>query len=343
MRNTILIGCSVIIAACGDKAPDIPPPESRPAKLMTVTVSGEAEKRSFPALVVADDSAVLTFRVPGQLKQMQVKAGMQVTAGQTLAVLDQQELKLQLAQAQASYDLAKVQFERTAGLRKDFVVSEQDYEQAESKLNEAIANRDQAYANLGYATLHAPYDGAISLRHKENHEYVAANEPVMNIQTSDIVNVSFQLPERLAGQINRKQQTAIADIVFDTYPDKTFSAMLKQIDTEADRKTGSYKVTLTLKRPENVNVLPGMSTTVIVPIKAAVSSLIPKSALIKGNTDQPRVWQVGEDGRVSESLITLNDDRLIGGLQDGDVIVLSGVEYLNEGDKVTPWVKERGL
>ncbi|MCL2912429.1 efflux RND transporter periplasmic adaptor subunit [Shewanella corallii] len=345
MQRLLLICIPALVTGCGDKQVDIPPPDSRPAKLMTVTVSGEAQTRTFPAVVAADDSAVLTFRVPGQLQQLAVRAGAAVETGQVLAALDPQELKLELAQAQANYELAKVQYERMSGLRKDFVVSEQDFEEAESALNEAIANRDLAKANLGYATLHAPYRGTISLRHKENYEYVQANEPVMNIQTNDIVNVTFQFPERLLSQLDKEEEKEenVAMVVFDTYPDQQFQASLKQKDTEADPKTGSYKITLTLKRPENINVLPGMSTTVIVPINQSVSSSIPDSALLSEQDGSHYVWKLDADNRVQKTKVAVEQGHLIEGLSDGDIIVMTGVDSLKPGDKVTPWVKERGL
>lgn len=299
MERTFLMVGVLLFAGCGEheKKTNVPiEPESRPAKLMTVSVSGSVNQRTFPAIVVADDSAVLTFRVSGQLKDMPVKAGMNVEEGQVLAVLDPQELALRKAQAQAAFNLAKVQFDRAAKLRKDFVVSEQDYDQAQSRLNEAKANLDQADANLSYTTLRAPYEGAISLRYKENYEYVTANEPVMNIQTNDIVNVSFQLPEHLINRLSGKSENEQADVVFDTYPSRSFVASLKQIDTEADPKTGSYQVTLTMPRPDNINVLPGMSANVHVEVDANSSSMVPKTALVDNGDGTTRVWKVGVGG-----------------------------------------------
>lgn len=318
-------------------------PLTRPAKLLTVSVSGSVNQRVFPAVVTADDSAVLTFRVSGQLKDMPVKAGMNVDEGEVLAVLDPQELALRKAQAQAAFNLAKVQFDRASKLRKDFVVSEQDYDQAKSQLNEAKANLEQADANLGYATLRAPYKGAISLRFKENFEYVTANEPVMNIQTSDIVNVTFQLPEHLINRLSGNAENDQANVVFDTYPSQSFVATLKQIDTEADPKTGSYKVTLTMPRPDNINVLPGMSARVSVEVDAANSSLVPESALVQAGNGTTSVWKVGVDGAVTLVPVEISSGVLVSGLSDGDQIVSTGIGALREGDKVVEWVKERGL
>ncbi|MFD2177952.1 efflux RND transporter periplasmic adaptor subunit [Veronia pacifica] len=315
---------------------------ARLAKIMTVSVSGEAENRVLPALVTADDSATLAFRLPGQLVDMSVEAGMTVQAGQTLAKIDKREISLQLAKANASYALSKVQYERLARLRKSRVVSESKYDEAKSNLEAASVQREQAKTNLGYTSLKAPYSGLISLRYKSNFEFVGANEPIMNIQTYDVVNVTFQVPERLGSRLANREPRPV-EVSFDTYPDQFFLATLKEVDTSADAKTGSYNVTLTLDRPENINVLPGMAAQVSIEVGVSESSMLPNSALLTQD-GKTYVWRVGKGGVVSQTEIELTPEgRIMSGLKDGDQVVTNGIAVLNEGDKVIPWIKERGI
>ncbi|RXJ74438.1 efflux transporter periplasmic adaptor subunit [Veronia nyctiphanis] len=329
-------------SAIADETLSTPASDPRLAKIMTVTVSDSAEKRYLPALVAADDSAALAFRISGELSELPVLAGMEVKEGDLLAALDKREIRLQLAKASAAYELAKVQFNRMERLRKSRVVSESDYDKAKSQLEEAATKRQQAKNNLSYTSLTAPYSGTISLRFKSNYEFVGANEPIMSIQTYDIVNVNFQLPERLGSRLVGQERRA-AEVSFDTYPGQTFKATLKQLDTSADKKTGSYNVTLTLRRPEGVNVLPGMAAQVALQVGAGENSSIPKTAVID-DAGKSYVWKVDEGGVVSRQPVVLSKQGvLISGLNDGDKIVTNGIKVLKNGDKVVPWVKERGL
>lgn len=331
------------LAACEEKQVAPPEIESRPAKLLTVVIGEQGLNRVFPGTVQADDKAVLAFRVSGQLVDIPVKAGQEVQKNQELAELDKDDYGLMLAKARAVHELALVQFDRATRLRKDRVISEQDFDKASSALSEAKAQLEQAQANYNYTTLKAPYSGTISLRLKEENEYVGAQTPVMHIQSNDIINVSFQLPERYFSYFTGTRNEVMPQVEFDAYKGTKYISEFKEMDTEADAKTGSYRVTVSLPRPQQVNVLPGMAATVYVDIPSAQQSVVPNTAFVKQANGQIGVWKVGENGEVDLTDVTVEDGKITAGLNSGDVIVETGIGSLKPGDKVYPWVKERGL
>ncbi|MEZ9524339.1 efflux RND transporter periplasmic adaptor subunit [Enterovibrio norvegicus] len=344
MQRTLTIAfISLSLIACSEEPP-VPEPEARPAKMMTVSIGDGDINRTFSGTVEADDQAVLAFRVSGEITDMPALAGIDVVAGDVLAELDKDEYGLLLAKAKASYRLSKVQYDRAVKLKKTNVISEQDFDSAKSSLSEAKAGLDLAQSNFDYTTLKAPYSGTISLRVKERNEFVGAMEPVMHIQTKDVINVSFQLPERLFQYFNSESELQSHQplISFDTYPGSSFPATLKEVDTEADTTTASYRITVTLPRPDNVNVLPGMAAQVTATLPGASQNIIPDTA-IENDGDSTLVWRVGEDGKVSKVSVSLENNKLVGGLESGDTIVINGINSLDEGMVVYPWVKERGL
>ncbi|AJR08129.1 efflux RND transporter periplasmic adaptor subunit [Photobacterium gaetbulicola] len=335
---------ALLVQGCGDKEVTIPEPDSRPVKLEAVSVGSSESYRTFPAVVEAGDKAVLAFRVSGQLDKVNGKPGDIVKRGQVLAHLNTDELSLLLEQAKADYELAFVQYKRDKELLKTKVVSELDFDRSEAELNQAKADLDKAQANLNYASLVAPYDGTLSLSLVENYEYVAAKQPVMHIQSAGLINVTFQLPDQLFARFqHRNDFDREPTVTFDTIPNQTFSAEFKEIDTEADAKTSSYKVTLFMERPEGFNLLPGMAGHVRVAIPQSSSGSIPSRAILTEG-DTTFVWRVDEQGIVSKVSVQLDDKRrVVNGLNDGDLIATSGVQELQEGQRVREWIKERGL
>ncbi len=257
-KALVFLAVATALGGCGRELPPIPEPDSRPAKLFTVSVGDAKFERTFPAVSEAGDKAVLTFRVPGQLQTIDVTAGQRVAKGQVLATLNPDEYALLAKQARANFKLADVQYERYKKLRADKVVSEQDFDQAQANHNSARATLEQAEANLRYTKLIAPYDGTISLIPAENHEYVAAKQGVMNIQTNQLMKVIFQLPDHLLGRFSQGVEPN-AVMRFDAFPGSEFPLRFQEIDTEADTKTGSYKVTMIMERPADIGVLPGMA------------------------------------------------------------------------------------
>lgn len=341
-KALILIAAITILVGCGKELPPVPEPESRPAKLFTVSVGNAQFERQFPATTEAGDRAVLAFRVPGLLQSIEVNAGQAVNKGDVLAMLNPDEYTLLERQARANFTLADVQYKRYKKLRKDQVVSEQDFDQAKANHNSAKAQWDQAKANLRYTKLVAPYDGTISYLPAENHEYVAAKAGVMNIQTNQVLKVIFQLPDHLLTRFTQGAD-ASASMTFDAFPEQAFELTFQEIDTEADPKTGSYKVTMVMARPEDIGILPGMSGTAHLVSANASATKIPDSALFE-QEGKTCVWRVNEQGIVEKAVVTLNEkQQVLEGLEDGDQIIISGVNVIEPGIKVREWIKERGL
>ncbi|MHC6526952.1 efflux RND transporter periplasmic adaptor subunit [Vibrio proteolyticus] len=340
-KAMILIAVASALGSCGKELPPVPEPDSRPAKLFSVSVGNSKFERTFPATSEAGDRAVLAFRVPGQLMSIDVTAGQRVTKGDVLAKLDPDEYALLEKKAQANFQLAKVQYDRFKKLRRDQVVSEQDFDQAQANLNSAQATLSQAKANLRYTQLVAPYDGTISILPAENYEFVAAKQGVMNIQSHRLLKVIFQIPDYLLNRYSAAQPDA--QVTFDAFPERSFKLTYQEIDTEADPKTASYKVTMVMERPEDVGILPGMSGNVLVSADSAGAIPVPAAALFQQD-DQTYVWRVNTQGIVEQVAITLNDQRqIMSGLNDGDQIIVSGVSGIQPGIKVREWIKERGL
>lgn len=341
-RLLIPVAISAVLSGCGKELPPVPEPESRPAKLFTVSVGNAQFERHFPATTEAGDKAVLTFRVPGLLQTIEVNEGQVVSKGDVLASLNPDEYSLLEQQARANFALADVQYKRYQKLRKDQVVSEQDFDEAKANHNSAKAQWNQAKANLRYTKLVAPYDGTISYIPAENHEYVAAKEGVMNIQSNQLLKVIFQVPDYLLNRYTQGNDVS-ARMVFDAFPEQSFDLTFQEIDTEADPKTGSYKVTMVMERPSEIGLLPGMSGNAYLLSKNAGATKIPNSALLEEN-GKTYVWRVDEQGIVSKAAIEMNDkNQVLAGLNDGDQIIISGVSVIEPGIKVRAWIKERGL
>ncbi|KOY47138.1 acriflavin resistance protein [Vibrio parahaemolyticus] len=341
-RLLIPVAISAVLSGCGKELPPVPEPESRPAKLFTVSVGNAQFERHFPATTEAGDKAVLTFRVPGLLQTIEVNEGQVVSKGDVLASLNPDEYSLLEQQARANFALADVQYKRYQKLRKDQVVSEQDFDEAKANHNSAKAQWNQAKANLRYTKLVAPYDGTISYIPAENHEYVAAKEGVMNIQSNQLLKVIFQVPDYLLNRYTQGSDVS-ARMVFDAFPEQSFDLTFQEIDTEADPKTGSYKVTMVMERPAEIGLLPGMSGNSYLLSKNAGATKIPNSALLEEN-GKTYVWRVDEQGIVSKAAIEMNDkNQVLAGLNDGDQIIISGVSVIEPGIKVRAWIKERGL
>ncbi|MCL2918002.1 efflux RND transporter periplasmic adaptor subunit [Shewanella litorisediminis] len=321
----------------------------RPVKVSQITLADGMNQRLLPAEVRASERAGLSFRVSGEIQQINVRPGEEVKAGQVLALLDPALYEQHLEVARAQYELAKVLYERNLSLVEQGVVSRNDFDKSKSNFDVAEAAFDKAQVELAYTRLLAPYDGVISKRNKRQFEFVRAQETVLGIRTENQIDVSFQLPEQFIGAIQRYQgdTTKILppEVRFDSR-DAWFTAKLKEMSTVADSATGSYTVILTLAMPVDLNVLPGMSALVRVSLPAKeldVGFDVPEGALVT-EAGQTFVFRwLAEADKVEKVPVSIKDGKLVSGLNDGDFLVIAGADELKDGQAAVRWVKERGL
>src|ERR1700730_1343094 len=90
-----------LLAACVDQATSAPPKAERPVQVQRVAYQSEDASREFVGVVRARRETDLGFRVAGKITARIVNVGDRVRAGDVIARLDPQDLKLQMESAQA--------------------------------------------------------------------------------------------------------------------------------------------------------------------------------------------------------------------------------------------------
>jgi len=349
-----------LLTACQPAAVAPAAVEPRPVKLAVVQSAQANKLRQFPALVEPTENARLTFRVAGRLVQLAVRPGQQVERNQLLAQLDPTDFKLKAEQADARYQLAKAQFDRAQKLLTDKLVSRAQYDEIKAQLQVSEADLKTAQTNLSYTEMRAPFSGSIARSLVENHENVAAQQAVLELQLRDMVDLVIQVPEDVIALV-RKGVDYQPDVVFDAYPAQRYKAQIKEWDTRADAATNTFKVVFSMPSPKEFNVLSGMTGNVLADLSqltqhVASGVLVPVSAVFSPATASPTekaVWVYQPSAEQQNGAVTLRHIKtgeltsqgivVLDGLTAGEQVVTAGVQHLNEGQQVRPWQRERGL
>ncbi|RUO50151.1 efflux RND transporter periplasmic adaptor subunit [Pseudidiomarina aquimaris] len=358
VRNLVLLFSLCTLAACSE-APAQQEREEvvQPVKLYTVGSASNERFREFPAVIEAAQVAQVAFRVAGEITQFPGQPGVQVQQGDLIAKLDPKDYQLVVDQAQARFELANAQYQRTKNLVDEGVISPQQFDEVKANLEVSRANLETAKANLNYTELRAPFAGTIAHVFVENFETVQPQRPIATLQMDEAIDISINVPEQLFARVQRRTDYQ-PEVRFTAQPEKVYRAQLKEWDSTADPATNTYKVVFTMPTPQDFNVLPGMSASVrvdsgAVSNKPADGVYVPTSAVFSATTEtpeaEPRVWvfdpesQQVSQRQVSTGSVTGEAIEITAGLRAGEQVVVAGVHALRDGQKVRPWVKERGL
>lgn len=349
---SFIVATVLFLGGCEQPAP----PEEMPVKsVKTITVDAPAGERIryFSGRVAASSSALLSFPVSGTVERIAVNAGDRVKRGQLLASIDARSLALEVESAKA--DLRKAQalltqssntLRRNEELRKSGFVGEAAVEQSVADVAAArsdVAFRksrlDKAVVALGDARLEAPFAGVIGERFVQPNEEVAAGAPVLSLLGEDKLDVEVSVPEiAIAGFAAGMQ----AIVTFSALPDQRFRGKVREIGRVAGAGN-VYPVKIALETaPRKLRA--GMTAEVALVAKDVAGRengfRVPVSALRPGDTpEQGHVFVFDDAAGVAREIpvrvvSVRENDVVISGVEAGDVVIVAGVAFLSDGQRV---------
>lgn len=327
----------------------------RPIRYAQVYYSGGEAFQTFVGVSKAGTESQLSFRVSGVLTSIRVVEGDVVKKGQLIATIDDSDSKIAFQQTVAQTQSAKVQLEtmkanldRTKKLYEANNVSLSEYEQAKNSFSSAQAafknslqTEDLKRRELSYYKLYVPMNGIIAEKIASRNENIRAGDPVVNFASGNDLEIKVGIPEKYITKIKVGDKV---DVSFTSVKGKSFSGKVTKLSYVSD-VSSTFPVTVLLDT-KSKNVRPGMSANVTFQVQKKSSEpymIVPVEAVGEAVDGQRFVYTVEKTddnvGIVHYKTIKIGELRGNGfvvenGLEDGDIVVTSGVTKINDGLKV---------
>lgn len=206
---------------------------------------------------------------------------------------------------------------------------EEEKQLARAAVQTAQAALTQAETQLAYATLKAPFAGAVSMRQLEPGQVIGAGMPVFEVANLDQLEAETALPE---GQYTNIAVGQHVQLGFPALPKVSVGGMVDSVAPRADAATRGFSVKVKLDKTP-AGVLPGMVALIKLPADEKQAGLtIPRRCIVNG-----KVFVVESDTvheRAVQVLADQGDEVSVEGLKENEQVVLNGQEYLKDGDQV---------
>ena len=340
--TAISIFLTFVLSACGPDEVVERAEVARPVKMITLGLTTGGASLEIPGSVHATQSAELAFEVAGRMSERQVEEGQIVAAGQVVAKLDPRDYRAGRDRARATRDTAKADYDRYSMAYESNAVTQQDLSRAKGQYGVSQADLDVAQKALEDTELRAPFAGRIAKRLVDDFANVQAKQAVMVLQDESSLELRVNVSERDwvqgNGGLTREQVTkAIRPRVRVTsLGRRLFPGYLKEMSNSADPVTRTFQVTFGFASPDDVNVSPGMTGSVIVEQNRVSASetagmAIPLDLVVADPDGNPFVWVVDPASmRANKRPVELGElfggnANIAAGLSIGDRIVASGV------------------
>ncbi len=347
----LLMAFCLLLGGCKNKEEVELPDPIKPVKLFKVQAEQEKLKISLPGKVRAARRSELSFKVSGPLEKLPVVEGQLVEKGDLVAQILPRDFQTAINEAKARRLEAEQQYNRYKELYSKRQVSKADFDRYRALRDVARAQLEDAQNALKDTTLVAPFDGVIAKRYVENFQKVTEKEPIVYLQLIDKLEILINVPELMMAQFRQGGDIEVT-AEFDSVPGNLYSLKVKEFSTDADPATQTYQVVLVMDQPGEANILPGMTAKVTAMSKEGTSGdsniLVPAIAVLNDADGKNYLWVFNRDSKaVTKTAIELGNlagsenALVIGGLQGGEEIVISGVTKLRDGMEVRPWENQR--
>lgn len=340
---------SLMNIACSEGLPPLPP-GPRTVDTFDVDKVSVIRERSLVGEIRATDRSELSFEIGGLIRSVNVRLDSTFKAGDVIAELDSETLKLNvqsrksdLKGANARLHEATLNFERVNGLQEFGAVSQAIVDAAKARMESTEAETQvlnselsRAKENLSFAQISAPYDGRVSQRLVEPGQVIRPGQPVVLItHNGKGVEALVNVPEKLRNilvpgkavevSLAGKNESVAGEVIelgFSASPSGLYPAVVRLNGTPELQPGSQVRVSFTTHNEKR-------------------SLRIPFSSILAQDNNRLAVWRLTENNTLKKQFIEL--EKLEGkwalvsnGLNQGDRIISRGAELLRENETVTP-------
>jgi RND family efflux transporter MFP subunit len=324
--------------------------------------------------VVAQHKASVSSKSTGRLAYLGVEEGSRVKKGAVIARLENADLiaardraaanlnaaKATLEQAEAELTDARLNYRRLKQLLAQNLIARQDYDTAAARDQKAAAGVANAQANIKaaaaalneaqtaveYALIRAPFDGVVLTKNAEVGEVVAPFGAALNaraaVATMADMNSLMVEADVAEANIHQVKVGQPVEVLLDALPGVRFPGKVHMIVPTADRSKATIMVKVAFDTLDS-RILPEMSAKVAFlfrPLKAQEEQprlVVNPKALVQRNGR--RIAFVLKNQKVQAVPIEVGPQlgdwvEVLGGLQEGDKVVVQPPKNLRNGDRV---------
>ena len=294
--------------------------EVAPAEMRALSLSEE-----FTAQLEAKVINNITAQAGGRLKQLLVKVGDRVGAGQAVARME----ATQASQAQIQLADAKTNFARMDELYKVGGVSKAQWEQAKSAVDQAKL----AYGNAAENTvLRSPISGFVTAKNYDNGDMTSPQLPVVVIQQIAPVKAVIGVSEQYYSYLKKG---AAATLSVDALGEETFSGIVTNIFPTLDPVTHTVSTEIEVAN-KDLKLRPGMYARVHLDFGTKEVLTVPDKAIVRQAGSGARYVYVFSGGKAVYRAVELGQQQgdlyeVVSGLNAGDQVITSAPSNLKNG------------
>jgi membrane fusion protein (multidrug efflux system) len=276
-------------------------------------------------------SVSVLAKAAGQVVSLGAEEGARVSDGTVLCRIDDREAQINLDEARINLEKQDREFDRISKMYDEKLISDREYSDARYQHDVANNQYDAAILRHEYTKVTAPFSGVVTRRYVELGQNVAIGTQLFEIADVEPLLVRMYMPE---GEIRGVRVGQEISIEPDNQPGKRLTGRVVRVAPEVDERTGTVKVTA----ETDGGAMPGSFARVRLVTDTRSGTLsVPRRGLLS-DAGEFFVY-VAEADSVRKAAVRVgyqNEEyaEIMGGVEEGDSIVVIGAGALRTGTKI---------
>ncbi len=282
----------------------------------------------------ANESLNLSAKVSDTVSKIHFSDGQSVQQGDILVELTNSAEATRLAEARASADDAKRQYERLQNLATTNLIAPTDVDEARTRAQTAEARLEGVMVAMDDRLIRAPFSGVLGFRNISEGSLVSPSTVITTLDDVSVIKLDFTIAESYLADIQVGQTISARSIV---YRDREFEGVVRVVGSRIDPVTRSVSVRAHIDNPDGL-LHPGMLMTVSLALNEYEATVIPELAVVPSQGRQ-YVFVVSEENVAQRVQVELGRRRpgmveVVSGLVPGQRVVTQGVGQVRPGQRV---------
>ena len=284
--------------------------------------------------VDAEENVGLSSEIPGTINKINVHVGEEVSKGQVLAETDARAILQSIADLQANTDLVNQLYEKQKNLWDQKIGTEIQFLQAKTNKESMEKKMAALQEQLRMSKIISPIDGTVDAVDVKLGQVVAPGMPAIRVINYSNLKVKAEVSENYASKIHKGSPVIIR------FPDTndslvtTVSFVSRAINTGT--RAFTVEVLLNTQKEYHPNMVAKLSINDYQSAQPIIT--IPVRVVQKDENNAQFVY-LSEKGIAKKQLVKLGKEyngkaEVLNGLKEGDMVVTSGYDLINEGDSV---------
>ena len=300
----------------------------------TIKLKSLENEYSYTGTFEPNKETKISAEIQGKINSISVDVGSVVRKGQSLILLDNSLLKLQLQTIEIQIEGLETDVKRYTVLANADAIQGVQLEKAILGLKSAKVQKAILVEQIIKTTITAPFDGIVTAKLNEEGAFAAPGIPLLQITDISLLKFTVNVPEQ---DLNKFIINQMYSISVDAFYEILLTGKISMIGSKANM-SNSFPVQFSVNNTTDLKIKSGMFGKVKLKNHDQEKRLVIQASAIVGTNIQPQVYLV-KNGKAVLQNITISDriqNKAIisSGLNEGDVIVTNGFVNIFEGANV---------